>query len=66
MNIICMILVNITPFYSEQIVTSGRLIYTINENHKVDFYEALSEGQYDMNINSGIKMVPKKDCKELK
>jgi len=58
----CLITVNIDTNTSETIVTQVNVINSDREMWIVDAYRALSEGNYDMDLNVGTRDVDSNDC----
>ncbi len=60
--VMCIIAVNLDSQNTETIVTQGRIINSDNQFWTVDFFRSLSEGNYDMSLNTGVKSVDSNNC----
>lgn len=62
----CIISVNLDTENTSSIVTQVDVLNSDNEIWTVDVYRSLSEGGYDMNLNSGIRSINSNDCLVIK
>jgi hypothetical protein len=66
LTVMCIISVNLTNTDTSMIVTQGNAINTDGDYWTVDFYESLSEGGYNMDLNTGAQTVNSNECNIVK
>ena len=61
-TVMCIIPVHISLDYVDTIVTQGRVIESDSDHWKIDFYDSLKAGGYDMKLNTGVKTLNSNNC----